>query len=219
MIHQNSHHPHFDNGNSRCFFNQDRVCCFRSMVGFFGWQMIAPSGNNYMPLNRQLLQSDRLVSPMEVTYKTFSKITYRMVPKEVTWQILFFFALPFWNENKKSHQPEFQPASLIAPSTYSENKVFSDVAGGIYRLKLSNGCWKQFVHAQLPGKFCEFVTLFLGDGENVSIFNGENVTSNVQGCKRSRLRNLGSISWISIGRCMTIVLSGEVFANSVYRDC
>ena len=109
------------------------------------------------------------------------------------------FALLSGMRTKAQYQPEFRPASLIAPSNIFRNKVFSDVAGGIYRLKLSDGCWKQFVNAQFPGKFCEFVTFFGGDGEKVSILNGENVTSD----EKVTTWELGIVEWISIGRCMT----------------
>ena len=123
--------------------------------------------------------------------------------------MLFSFLCFLEWDNKNTVTSRIPARFPDCPFQIFRNKVFSDVAGGIYRLKLSDGCWKQFVNAQLLGKFCEFVTPFFGGWWKREHFQWWKRDFQRSGMKRSRLghRDCCVDIWL--------VLSGEVFANSV----
>lgn len=128
--------------------------------------------------------------------------------------MLFSFLCFLEWDNKNTVTSRIPARFPDCPFQIFRNKVFSDVAGGIYRLKLSDGCWKQFVNAQLPGKFCEFVTPFFGGWWKREHFQWWKRDFQRSGMKRSRLGNLGLLSGYRSGG-VWLVLSDEVFANSV----
>ena len=105
------------------------------------------SGRNYIPRKRQLLQSALLIPPKKRSFMPFKKITDGSKRCHFEEPGCFSFCFAFGKQKKHIYwYQKFQPPSVIAPFKIFRNEVFNDVAGGIYRLKLADGCWKQFVN-------------------------------------------------------------------------